>query len=459
MIKRSLHDVLEMVGGLPSPHFNGELVINGVSTDSRQIQEGQLYVPLVGEKFDGNDFIEDCRKKGVSGVLWQRDHGPSPVGVSAIVVEDTLKALQQLAASYRQQLPVRVIGITGSNGKTTTKDMIAAIASTTYRVHKTAGNFNNHIGLPLTILSMDEQCEVLILEMGMSDFGEIEQLSLIAQPDATAITIIGESHMLQLGSRKGIARAKLEIVAGLKPGGILIVPGNEPLLQEIIEAHKLAEKFTIERFGDSLPNDIYLTGVMVQAEQTSFTINLNDQVYTVPMAGEHNATNALVAIAIGNWLQIQPEQAKIGLKQMMPTGMRMEVIKTATGLTVINDAYNASPTSMKAAIEWLARLNGYRRKFVVLGDMLELGPNAEMFHREIGKMLTPKVADAVLTYGPQAIWIDEEAKVHFGSENVQHFEDHVAIAEMIRAHTNEQDIVLVKASRGMKMEQVIAFLK
>jgi UDP-N-acetylmuramoyl-tripeptide--D-alanyl-D-alanine ligase len=459
VIKRKLQDVLEMVGGMPSPHFNGEREINGVSTDSRNIQAGQLYVPLVGEKFDGHDFVGDVCNKGAACLFWQKDHGPTPADVSAIIVEDTLKALQQLAATYRQQLPLKVIGITGSNGKTTTKDMVAAIAATTYRVHKTAGNFNNHIGLPLTILSMDEQCEVLILEMGMSDFGEIEQLSLIARPDAAVITIIGESHMLQLGSRKGIAQAKLEIVAGLKPGGLLILPGNEPLLQALIEEQGLAEKFEIVRFGDGSLNDFYLTGVMVQAEHTSFTINLNDQVYTVPMAGEHNAFNALAAIAIGNWLKVQPEQAQLGLKQMVPTGMRMEVVKTVTGLTVMNDAYNASPTSMKAAIEWIGMLNGYRRKFVVLGDMLELGPNAEMFHREMGKLLTPKVVDAVLTYGPQAAWIAEEAKVHFDEENVQHFDDHAAIAEVIRAHTNEQDIVLVKASRGMKLEQVIAFLK
>ncbi|MEY4480609.1 MAG: hypothetical protein RLZZ267_1287 [Bacillota bacterium] len=448
-----------MVGGLPSTHFNGELEINGVSTDSRNMQAGQLYVPLVGEKFDGHDFVGDVCNKGVACLLWQKNHGPAPADVSAIIVEDTLVALQQLAAAYRQQLPLKVIGITGSNGKTTTKDMVAAIAATTYRVHKTAGNFNNHIGLPLTILSMDEQCEVLILEMGMSGFGEIEQLSLIARPDAAVITIIGESHMLQLGSRKGIAQAKMEIVAGLKPGGLLVVPGNEPLLQERIEAQGLAEKFEIVRFGEHSLHDLYLTGVMVQAEHTSFTINLNDQVYSVPMAGEHNAYNALAAIAIGNWLQVNPEQAKFGLKQMVPTGMRMEVVKTATGLTVMNDAYNASPTSMKAAIAWIGMLKGYRRKFVVLGDMLELGPDAEMFHREIGRMLTPHVVDAVLTYGPQAAWIAEEAKANFADANVQHLEDHAAIADLIRQFSNEQDIVLIKASRGMKMEQVIAFLK
>jgi UDP-N-acetylmuramoyl-tripeptide--D-alanyl-D-alanine ligase len=237
------------------------------------------------------------------------------------------------------------------------------------------------------------------------------------------------------------------------------VPGNEPLLQERIEAQGLAEKFEIVRFGEHSLHDLYLTGVMVQAEHTSFTINLNDQVYSVPMAGEHNAYNALAAIAIGNWLQVNPEQAKFGLKQMVPTGMRMEVVKTATGLTVMNDAYNASPTSMKAAIAWIGMLKGYRRKFVVLGDMLELGPDAEMFHREIGRMLTPHVVDAVLTYGPQAAWIAEEAKANFADANVQHLEDHAAIADLIRQFSNEQDIVLIKASRGMKMEQVIAFLK
>jgi UDP-N-acetylmuramoyl-tripeptide--D-alanyl-D-alanine ligase len=379
--------------------------------------------------------------------------------VPTIVVANTLVALQQLAASYRQQTAVKVIGVTGSNGKTTTKDMIYAIASKKYNVHKTAGNLNNHIGLPLTILSMDETCEVLILEMGMSGFGEIEQLSQIARPNAAIVTIIGESHLLQLGSRAGIAQAKMEIVAGLEAGAPLIIPGNEPLIESIIDEQQLAEKYDLVRFGEQAACDLYLTGVMVHADFTSFTVNVNDEVYSIPMAGEHNAFNALAAIAIGYWLKIDSETIKWGLKQMVPTGMRMELTKWPNGLTVVNDAYNASPTSMKAALDWLSRLNGYRRKIVVLGDMLELGPDAEALHREVGDAITPKVADAVLTYGPQAKWLADAARANFVTDNVIAFDDQELLVAQLNAITNGQDLVLVKASRGMKMEQVLVRLK
>jgi UDP-N-acetylmuramoyl-tripeptide--D-alanyl-D-alanine ligase len=450
--------VLDMVNGEKSPDFNPALAIHGVSTDSRKIEKGQLYIPLVGETFDGHQFVSDVIAKGAVGVLWQADHGPAPVGICAIVVKNTLIALQQLAARYREQVDLKVIGITGSNGKTTTKDMVAAIASTTFNVHKTAGNLNNHIGLPLTILGMDEQCDVLILEMGMSGFGEIHDLTQIAKPDAAIITIIGESHMLQLGSRKGIAQAKLEMIDGLKQNGLLIIPGNEPLLEEVMQERNISDQFDIVRFGESDEDDIYLTGVMVQAEQTSFTVNVSDLAFTVPMPGEHNAFNALSAITIGRWLNIPFDTIKRGLAQMVPTGMRMEVVRATNGLTIMNDAYNASPTSMKAALAWLKMLKGYRKKIVVLGDMLELGPNAEPYHREIGQELSPEVADIVFTYGPQAAWIAEEAKTKFADGAVQSFEEHATIAEAIRAISTETDMVLVKASRGMKLEQVISLL-
>jgi UDP-N-acetylmuramoyl-tripeptide--D-alanyl-D-alanine ligase len=374
-------------------------------------------------------------------------------------VADTLQALQQLAASYRKQSKVKVIGITGSNGKTTTKDMVAAIASQQYVVHKTGGNFNNHIGLPLTILAMPENCQVLVLEMGMSGFGEIEQLSLIGQPDAAIVTIIGESHLEQLGSRAGIAQAKMEITAGLAPGGLLVVPGDEPLIQEIVAAGRLDEKFDLVRFGDGEGVDITLTGVMTQPDATSFGVNVTNEVFTVPMAGEHNARNALTAIAVGYWLDIPVQAIKWGLRNMVPTGMRMEITKLDSGLTIVNDAYNASPTSMRAALNWFGSLGGYRRKIAVLGDMLELGPDSAQLHSAIGDQLTPATADAILTYGPQASLIADAARPHFPDGNVVAFDNQEALATLLLTITSNQDIVLLKGSRGMKLEQLIPLLQ
>jgi UDP-N-acetylmuramoyl-tripeptide--D-alanyl-D-alanine ligase len=225
-----------------------------------------------------------------------------------------------------------------------------------------------------------------------------------------------------------------------------------------MEEQELVGIFNQITFGEEQSNDIYLTSLMVQPEFTSFTTNKSDLVFTVPMAGEHNAMNAMAALAIGDWLKVSPEQVKLGLKQMVPTGMRMEMVKTTNGLSIINDAYNASPTSMRAAIAYFAQLKGYRRKFIVLGDMLELGPEAEGFHREIGKSLHPDVADAVFTYGEQALWIADEAKANFAENQVVHFNDHATIAEQLNKYANEKDMILIKASRGMKMEQIIAHL-
>lgn len=458
MIERTINELSEMIACT----YNGSgasTTICGVSTDSRTIEAGQLYVPLVGEKFDGHAFATQALERGAAAVLWQADRGVVPVGVPVLVVTDTLVALQELAAAYRKQSDVKVIGITGSNGKTTTKDMVAAIASQKYVVHKTGGNFNNHIGLPLTILSMPKNCQVLVLEMGMSGFGEIEQLSKIGQPDAAIITIIGESHLEQLGSRAGIAQAKMEIAAGLAPGGLFVVPGDEPLIESIVAAGQLGTKYDIVRFGDRAGLDIHLTGVMTQADATSFGVNVTKEMFSVPMAGEHNARNALAAIAVGYWLDIPVSAIKLGLRNMVPTGMRMEITKLASGLTVVNDAYNASPTSMRAALQWFGTLGGYRRKIAVLGDMLELGPDSDQLHSAIGAELTPAIADAIITYGPQASHLADAARPHFPDGNVVAFDDLEALATLLLTFTNNQDIVLLKGSRGMKLEQLIPLLQ
>jgi UDP-N-acetylmuramoyl-tripeptide--D-alanyl-D-alanine ligase len=446
-------------GGL-SDQDSHHTEVSGVSTDSRNISRGNLFVPLVGERFDGHEFAKDALQSGASALLWQRDHMDAPNNIPLIYVDDTLRALQSLAGSYRDQLGARVIGITGSNGKTTTKDMVASVLSTTYKVHKTIGNLNNHIGVPLTLLQAEEDTEMLVVEMGMSGRGEIALLSQIARPEAAIITNIGEAHLQQLGSREEIARAKLEILSGLKEGGFFVYHGDEPLLEMALKEGASPGNMVRFRFGESGNNDFYPAAMMLDENGTRFFVN-NERSpdYYIPLLGKHNVVNALAAIAIGKYMGVGEADIIRGLKDMRATGMRIEMVKGVSGLTILNDAYNASPTSMKAALGLLKQLTGYEKKFAVLGDMLELGGNEKEFHREIGRILNPDDVDYIFTYGALAQCIAEEAVQIFAPDRVVHSDSKETIAEKIAILAGPKDIALVKGSRGMRLEHVVNRLK
>lgn len=462
MIKRTLAQLAEMCGGtLTDIAAYGDVGVEGVFTDSRKPIPGSLFIPLVGERFDGHEFVQTCLEKGAAGTLWQKDHGTAPQG-AVIIVEDTLVALQELATSYLKENKASVVGITGSNGKTTTKDIVDAILSTTFKVHKTQGNFNNHIGLPLTVLSMEPDTEIVILEMGMSGRGEIEELSVIAQPDVAIITNIGESHLLQLGSRLEIARAKVEIAAGMKPGGLLIYNGDEPLIEQVLAepATKLPEGLQRCTFGLQADNDDYPTGIMNAQSGVAFTTKQSGEVaLTMPLLGTHNVVNCLAALAVARHFGVAAEQIVAGLSRLKLTGMRIEIINGVSGLTMLNDAYNASPTSMKAAVDVLEGLKGYRIKVAVLGDMLELGPQEHELHRGIGEYITPDKMNMVLAYGPLSASIAEGARQNMPAEAVHTFESKEELTHYLLENLHSRDVVLFKASRGMKLEDVVEALK
>ncbi|SLK11161.1 UDP-N-acetylmuramoyl-tripeptide--D-alanyl-D-alanine ligase [Paenibacillus sp. RU5A] len=462
MIKRTLAQLAEMCGGtLTDIAAYGDVGVEGVFTDSRKPVQGSLFIPLVGERFDGHEFVQTCVEKGAAGALWQKDHGAAPQG-AVIIVEDTLVALQELASSYLKENKASVVGITGSNGKTTTKDIVDAILSTTFKVHKTQGNFNNHIGLPLTVLSMEPDTEIVILEMGMSGRGEIEELSLIAQPDVAIITNIGESHLLQLGSRLEIARAKVEIAAGMKPGGLLIYNGDEPLIEQVLAepATKLPEGLQRYTFGLQTDNDDYPTGIMNAQSGVAFTTKQSgEDALTLPLLGTHNVVNCLAALAVARHFGVAAEQIVAGLSRLKLTGMRIEIINGVSGLTMLNDAYNASPTSMKAAVDVLEGLKGYRIKVAVLGDMLELGPQEHELHRGIGEYITPDKMNMVLAYGPLSASIAEGARQNMPAEAVHTFESKEELTRYLLKNLQSRDVVLFKASRGMKLEDVVEALK
>lgn len=464
MITRTLGEIAFMAGGKLAEGTDASIIASGVSRDSRAITPGVLYVPLIGETFDGHEFTANALEQGAVAALWQSDRPNPPAGAPLIFVEDTLAALQRLAKAYRRQLPVRIVGITGSNGKTTTKDLTAAVLSASFRVHKTAGNYNNHIGLPLTLLQLTEQTEVAVLEMGMSGRGEIELLSRLAEPEVAVITNIGEAHLLQLGSRKEIARAKTEILSGLQPDGVLIYNGDEPLIEEVLP--ELAEpgrmrtdRYGKVRFGARADNDLFPEDIQTEPTGSKFHVNGDASTdYVVPLPGAHNVVNALAAIAVGRHFGMDAGSIAGGLAQAELTGMRIEVSVAPSGLTLLNDAYNASPTSMRAAIDLLHELKGFGRKFAVLGDMLELGEREKDFHREVGALLDPEQVEAVYLYGPLSVYTAEGAGSRFPAERVRHFETKEALARELAQAAGAQDVILIKGSRGMRMEQVAAFL-
>lgn len=444
--------------------------IEGVGTDSRRVKARQLFVPLVGDQFDGHHYVQQALQDGAAAALWEtgREVPEELAEAPLLFVKNTLTALQRLASSYRDELYVRVIGITGSNGKTTTKDMVAAVLGTTFNVHKTEGNLNNHIGLPLTVLQLAEDTDAAVLEMGMSGFGEIELLTNIAKPDIAVITNIGDAHLLQLGSREGIAKAKLEIAQGLHSGGLLLYNGDEPLIEAELHNTSLPEGLEQQTFGLQDGNDWMAANITIGAVSSAFQVKRLGGIeysapYNIPVPGQHNVSNALAAIAIGRRLGISEEQIRQGLLELELTGMRIQPVQAYNGAMILNDAYNANPTAVRAAVDLVEQLAGFRRKWIVLGDMLELGPDEAALHYEAGAYITPNKADAVITLGKLSENTSEGAKSQFpnGTEeqSIIHFEDKEKLALWLKEQLDPGDLVLVKGSRGMRMEQIVQTLE
>lgn len=428
--------------------------IEEVTTNSKTEVKNGLFIPLVGERFDGHEFIEEAIENGSVATLWEQAR-PLPQNlderVTVFFVKNTLKALQTLAMVYREKVNPQVVGITGSNGKTSTKDMLASILKTTYRTHFTHGNFNNHIGLPLTILSMPIDTEVLVLEMGMNHFGEIGLLSDIARPNHAIVTNIGESHIENLGSRIGIAQEKLDIVFGLENNGSLIVDGDEELLTTV-----KAQKGRMVTCGFTSNVDKLIHEVHISNEGTTF--KLENERYSIPLYGKHHAKNSSFAIVMAKLLKVNNKNIQKGLSKTKVTDMRFEWITGPQQVTIINDAYNASPTSMVGAIEVIKELENYKRKILVLGDVFELGKHAEAMHKSIAKSITEPI-DYLFTFGELAKHITTQLIEDKATLTAKHFESMDSLIETISEYLDEETIILFKASRGMAFEKLVNAIK
>ncbi len=429
--------------------------VDGFSIDSRTIECGEWFVPLPGEQADGHEYINAAMAKGARGFFYSRRETPLNYyqGVS-IKVNDVLWALQETAACYRSTFHIPVMGVTGSSGKTTTKDMLAAVLNTISPVLKTAGNFNNHIGLPLTLLSLREEHACAVLEMAMRGRGDISLLARIASPDRAIITNIGEAHIELLGSKENIAGAKGELLESMGSTGTAFLYGEDPYLRKLGEEHS----GPVYYYGWGENVDFLAANLQHTGNGCSFAIlfpggeSINVK---LPYPGRHMATNALGAAAAGYMLGVPPEKIRAGLKGVTLTAGRLHIVKADTGADVINDTYNANPSSAGAALEVLKEYGAGKRKIAVLGDMLELGDISEQAHRDLGRKAGEAGVDYLLTVGKWSEYTAEEARgaVEFAA----HFSANRDIVEFLKKlPVKKDDVILLKGSRGMKLEEIVS---
>ncbi|MFP3917529.1 UDP-N-acetylmuramoyl-tripeptide--D-alanyl-D-alanine ligase [Lysinibacillus telephonicus] len=456
-MKKTIKEIADWLNIKVLENFS-EVIVTGVSIDTRTISSGDLFIPFRGESVNGHKFVEQAFEKGAAASLWLEDEPNPPKDRPILFVKDAEEALQQMARAYRTEHKAKFIGVTGSNGKTSSKDILASMLSPFYKVQKTIGNFNNQLGLPITILSLDEDTDIAVLEMGMSGFGEIEFLSKLARPHFAVITNIGEAHMQDLGSREGIAKAKFEIVQGLEERGALFYDGDEPLLQNLVAGNT---KLLSKAFGFQETNDLIGSNIETTEKGSCFTVSgeLNGEFF-IPVLGKHQVKNALNAMLVGKEIGLSAEQIRDGLAQVTLTDMRMQLVPTEKGILFINDAYNAAPTSMTAAIQFVQSTPLREDRWLVLGDMLELGENEKQFHEQIANDINETEISKVCLYGPRMKWLYEKLKNKFSLENIFYTEnDYDAIVQYINEHASERSLILLKGSRGMKLETILKSFK
>lgn len=441
-------------GSLVNPQ--GDLKVNGVSIDSRSIKPGDMFIALKGESFDGHDFINGAIEKGAALVIVEKE--PEVCTVPYILVRDTLKALQDIARYYRNKFHIPFVAVTGSSGKTTTKDMIASVLSQKFKVLKTEGNFNNAIGLPLTLLNLRREHEVAVLEMGMNSPGEISLLSDIVRQDIGVISNVGTAHIEKLGTRENILKAKLEIFSYFNKDSTAVINGDNDMLAGFGPA-----EYRIVRYGLGESNDIHAYGIKEKGEAgIDFTVDLEDvpSDFTVLLPGMHNVYNALSAIAVARLFGMKTKDIQKGLLSFKPSKMRMDITNLSSGIKLINDAYNANPESMKAAIDVLQSLKSGGRSICITGDMLELGDVSEEEHYTVGAYAAAMGVDIIAAIGNFSKAVKRGAEASgMDSGNAYAFQSREEAALLLGKIIKPGDTVLIKGSRVMKMEYFVDFLR
>lgn len=436
---------LSEIAGACGGTFNNDCEINGVCIDTRKITKGCLFICIKGERFDAHDFAQEALDKGAAAVMIHRD---IHVSGNYVRVADTSKALLALSGYYRSRFKLHLVGLTGSVGKTTTKEFTYLVVSSKYKTVKTQGNLNNEIGLPQMLFQLDSSTQAAVIEMGMNHFGEIHRLSTAARPTVALITNIGTSHIENLGSREGILKAKLEILDGLEKGSTLILNGDNDMLSAVRN-----DDYNIAFCGVE-NGDFKAENIEEGDNETSFDISYfgKSQRVVIPTVGLHNVYNALYAFAVGYYLDIEPQLCADSLMKYKPEGMRQRSVSLG-GVTFIEDCYNASPDSMRAAVSTLSNIKG-NKKIAVFSDMLELGGYSRQAHTDVGRMTADADIDYLLTVGELSRYTVSGAK-ESKMENAFHFDSKEELADRLLDILEKGDAVIFKASRGMKLEDVI----
>lgn len=433
-----------------------KIIFRGISSDSRNIRKGELFVALRGENHDGHDFIADAYSKGAAACLVERLTAPQDSGIPLIRVESTLKAFGDMAHEWRMMFSeLKLAAITGSNGKTTTKDMASSIVSVKHNNLKNSGNFNNLIGLPITLFELDESYDTAVVEVGMNDYGEIRRLAEIAEPDVGAITNIGRAHLEKLGGIEGVAKAKGELVENFGEDKTFVVNADDQRVSRIadtVNCRKLSFGIASEAASVRAVN-------IAPEGMTGITFDILYEDARIPVrintVGMHNVINALCAAGVAIALGCDMDDVREGLEKFEPARMRLQLLESEKGFRVLNDAYNANPESVRSAVDELMRLKGDGKTIAVLGDMLELGEASESEHRSIGKYLSASGVDLVIAMGEHGGALLSGVGNGTGSFFA---ENHSDASEMVLSKVVPGDLVLVKGSRGMKMERVVSEL-
>ncbi|HJG16374.1 MAG TPA: UDP-N-acetylmuramoyl-tripeptide--D-alanyl-D-alanine ligase [Ligilactobacillus salivarius] len=434
-----------------------DISITSVCFDSRKIEPGALFIPLVAEN-DGHKYVEAAINGGAVATLWQEDHSENiPDSIAVLPVSDTLVALQQLGKHYLMKINPKVVAITGSNGKTTTKDMTAAVLATQFNVHKTFANFNNEIGVPMTILSMEPNTEVLVVEMGMDRYGQLDFLSKLAEPDVAVITMIGEAHIEFFGTRDHIADAKMEITHGLKEDGELVINGDEPLLTT--KAKEVSQE--VLTFGSLDNNDMRAMDIVSDATKTSFKVATWPEVdFTINMIGAYNVFNALAALSVGNIYHIPVDKMQKALASFDLTANRTEWLEAKNGAKILSDVYNSNPTAVKEVLYAFEQVPTEGKRIIVLGDMLELGEKAAEMHSDLAQAINPDRIDSVYLCGELMGYLAEKLREKFDATQIHHYQkdDLLTLTSDLKNELMPDDIVLLKASHGIHLENVVSEL-
>lgn len=450
----TIDEILKATNGKIDKNY-ANIALSNVITDSRKAQKGDVFIPLIGDKFDGHDFIDNALSNGAYAVLSQKKLN-FETDKTVIYVGDTLKALQQIAKFMRNKYHPKVVGITGSTGKTTTKEMAYHILSKKYNVLKTQGNFNNHIGLPLTLSTLNDTYDIAVLEMGMSNFGEIRRLKEIARPETAVYTNIGISHIENLKTRDNILKAKSEMIEDFDNTDYVILNADDDMLIKLKKVHKDANFLTYGvKSGDVRASNI-ISGKGLKFDVDIFGKKIKFQIDTY---GQHNVYNALAAICVGLRYGIAPEDMPDALKEYKSDDLRLNIIKSG-GIDIINDTYNASPDSVRAAVDVLCEVSSNRRKIAVIADMKELGTYSVKAHQDIGKYICEKGIDTLLCVGCLAKETASGALAQgMHKDCVFYAQNSKKAEEILDSLVKNDDFILVKGSRAMHMEEIVEYLR